>query len=577
MGIISDEKNAFIHEYNVRIGVPFSPNVISKMIEYVDPIVGDPDELSVSNVVDIYNGLVDKKIKYYSKSKDRAFIFFLRFLIDEGRYKFNRLPKAFKYALQDRNIFKYLRMGVKAYYFRNLLDKAPNDELYVFVPQYENLFGTNAHNIGFSIVDLRRIRNCELKEELNEHIWEDVHALNEITILIDFVVFREKRLKRTYRLNVEGIIPPELLAEYRGIIENRIRCESTLRARLKGLRSFLHSLERKGHYIAPICYSVITLKGLSDEKKNKKTIPDDDLKLIYETIEKDVQLHPENEVYKILFEVALCSNIRIGEIVNIERDKVFDDYVLIKKKMGDEMYKKEVCSSETIALINRAKILTSELAPNKYVGKYVFIQKTYSNIGKGATRIRFQHYLDQISKQLDHKLTGKLTSYDLRHKYIDSVYAEGIKKGRSINEIALVAGNSFKTARKYYRDRSLMQSYVEAISLVDINDSEYDIMGSICEEDENEGFDVLNKLGKCKHNSCMSDMGVCLTCPSFKTFISRKENYKQRIIETNVALCEENLSEHERTDIIMQRMLLTKYYYRIIEVENERGRAKREK
>ena len=130
--------------------------------------------------------------------------------------------------------------------------------------------------------------------------------------------------------------------------------------------------------------------------------------------------------------------------------------------------------------------------------------------------------------------------------------------------MAVIAGNSFDTAKKHYRKWDDYEMYVETLAKVKLTDTV--IRGKVLFTESKTGKPVKEDLGACKDDNCTFDLAECLMCKHFITFTNRIDVFENRIknININLETCEDIV---EKDNLICEKKLLSKYLLEMFKIK----------
>lgn len=484
------------------------------------------------------------------------------------------LTSVFKQAIMSKNFYRYFNEGYKFVYYNPLESPPKSDKVCILPNSYtlKNTYNANNRWIGVDLTDAP----LEFKDDIKSYIWKSSTSINNnVKTLLDIKKFlRAKKLydKISYiDAKAEKYFASDFLWEYRSLLEMETDNSATLKNKLKAIRKYLnfHNSEYK---VTTSDMRILSLKGL-DIFKGGQPLTKNDSRLIYQEFQRAEKNHQNGELYTIAFEIFMLSNLRIGEIVNLKRDCIVkkeedgrgEIYYLSKNSNQEGIY--QTLSPTLMNLIQKAiDITTSIVYPNHLISNYIFIESYQSDRIKHNKRINFSWYFKKVISNISSQLEIKdYVPYNIRHTFIDNIYKEGIKEDLSINEIALLTGNSYKTANQYYRKHHDIELYVEAMSKVIFSD--VDLHGNIltCQEKVNQNI-VKNNLGNCRKDSCVFEIGECLLCKHFVTFTNRIPAFESLIEQYNKKV-ENTDNQLEIKELNVQKKLLSKYLAEMYKIQ----------
>lgn len=490
-------------------------------------------------------------------------ISFYRFLIEKYRKEERKslFSDLIGKAIQERAIHRIIAEDYRPVFY-NIYEKCPIDNKFCIIQnEYSMSNAAQANYILFvDFTDLEK----EQQEDLKNFVWNAPYQIrkkvNYVKYIIEFIRCKENNDKfRKLKKDKFYILDCAFMAIFRDYIDNQYTNYSMRKYALNIIRAYIKFTEK--YVIENSTLEFLSVKGLNNFSGGS-VITENDMRTLYtefRNLEKD---DVENRIYTIIFEIFTQSNMRIGEILSLERDCLAysKDSIRLLRKMSKLEYIYIPITSEIKELIKEAVNLTEFSCDGTYMDKFIFINTKSTYFSRQSKIISFYLYFKKVIKKCEHKLEIKsYYPYNLRHTYIDFAYREGLKNNLSINEIATICGNSYDAAVKYYRNMDEIGDYVEALSKTTF--SEVTLNGEILKEDNvSIKNNVRNNLGKCRKSACTFELLECLQCNSFITFLSRRNIFEERIHMINMCL-EKTNDELEIEKFNIEKKLLAKYYY----------------
>lgn len=412
-----------------------------------------------------------------------------------------------------------------------------------------------------------------IQQDIKEFLWysnESIdHRFSAINIILYFLDFKEQYYKFYYRdksnyENFKYLIDENMLYMYVDKINEEYSNNNTKKSIISQVRHYL-KFHKDKYNLKESSLEIISLKGLY-EYSGGNPITDNDLKIIYKEVKELAEANKSLRIYAIAFEISLLSNLRLGEILALERNCIINDNTIrYISKVSEKNYKEQTVNKDIINLIREAISLTEDVLDDSYLSKYIFIEGSSTNYSYRIKKIEFYLYFKRILNNLKGKLENdNYRPYNLRHTFIDKVYKEGVKNNLSLAKIATIAGNSFDTAKRHYRKWDDYKMYVETLAKVKLTDSV--IRGEVLPKESKILKPVKENLGACKDDNCTFDLAECLMCKHFITFTSRIDVFENRIKKINADLenCEEAM---ERENLICEKKLLSKYLIEMFKIK----------
>ncbi|MDG0029961.1 site-specific integrase [Priestia sp. Y58] len=502
------------------------------------------------------------------KGVKQLLLHFYRYLTYKCRKELGEqlFSKPLEIAISSKSFFKLYKEKYTPMFYSKQED-IPKVDKFCILPSNDRERSTDASNKGWIYVDVTSVSEV-YKEDLLNFLW---YANGYITTKVRQVSYIKVclNLKKEYYRNIKAInqkkeeFSEEFVIYIRSYFENMYSNKATLKSCLKSIRKYL-DFHKEKYNISNTVMNILTLKGL-EEGKGANPMTDRDLKTFYQGFKEMEKNQLNGELYTIVFELFIYSNLRIGEILNLERDcldpsktkDVIELKRLLKTSNGEYVYTR--ISKQIIALIKRAIELTNSFVDDGIYGKYIFIAPYKRRIRKENIRLDFYTYFNKVQNAKRGILEKKYSPYSLRHTFISNVYKEGISNGLTIPEIAKITGNSYKTANKHYRMFNEIDMYVEAMAKVTI--AEVTVNGEILAKEKPVETKQIVKsgLGNCKENSCSyEDVGECLHCEHFVTYLNRIPAFEKLLSKNNEEL-NTAYDDLRIQEINVEKKLIAKY------------------
>ncbi|TBX50322.1 site-specific integrase [Bacillus mycoides] len=421
-------------------------------------------------------------------------------------------------------------------------------------------------------IDFTEVKDKYLREDLKTYIWKQSNmSVNTVAImhhiLIEFLNFISD-YKQLNKLKENDYVDLDVVEQWNFYIGSKKI--GTRNNYSKACKSYLKFYKDK-YQIPQLIIESFTKTPQDNNGGNPMT--KHDLNLFSKKFQEQRTQGIIGELCYIIFNLAVTTKLRFGEILSLERDCIVEKHEQVgviqyySKVTGNQKVKLTL-AIEKVNLIEKAIRLTED-AHSKAVGdiaNYIFVKEDDSKTNRIIEIVQqFSRAFSKIQKELQGQLDGKYRPYELRATFIDNVYNEGIKDGLPTSVLAEMAGNGVQTARKYYRKASEVQEYAEMFAGVTI--SGVDIYGNVLEEKDVEELNPVEQgLGGCTQEGCVIDdeQYECLVCPHFATTANRIPLFKEHITRLK-KLKESTLNSQERDVIDAQLKLYTAYYLKLLE------------
>lgn len=485
----------------------------------------------------------------------------IKYKIDYGKSLFDEITNK---ILLNKNIGKILSGDYDVLYF-NRLEEVPVSDKFCVIPNDYITRSADSRNGNFlyiSLFELAYIYRKDYKEFLWYETGSDIKSkINVSTYVFEFLndLVEFKKLNA----NVIGIdseisiIPDEFLYEYR--LEKEIEYDNLggLKSVLKAVRKYLKYYKKK-YKISDNSMDILNLTGL--EKSNGgKPITKNDKNVILKGFIELEGVEKYGKLFTIIFEIFLISNLRIGEILNLNINCLNTEKTHIRcytKKSKGKMIEKPV-SPRVVRLIEQAIEFTNSYREKGFYDDYIFIHPFSRSVGKVNKRVNFNKHFEKVIKYVYDDLEIKdYHPYCIRHTYMNEVCEEARNNDLPVKMVESITGDSRKTIRRYYEKRDSMEPMAKR--MFGIKFANVDIKGTILKCDDKKYKQVRNDLGGCTKEKCMLDSGECLRCNYFRTFINRIPRFEREILECE-KIISETKNELTKKEMVSYKELLNLY------------------
>lgn len=513
------------------------------------------------------------------KSGDRikiVIVSFYRFISTERtEFKFSKI---FIEAINSKTFYKFYENGYK-FVFYNSFESAPKEEKICIIPNEETLVNADAKNIQRKGIDFTLCTD-RYRGDLKNFIWNNWRSnstFNHYLKLVDFLNLSNhiQYFNNIIRLNKKNKeFEEDFLWNYKMKIQDEVENSGQRKCIFKIIRKYLKYYEIK-YNVSKTDLDIFNLSKL-DNYDGGEEITENDRKLIYKMFKEREVEEKYFKIYTIVFEIFITTKFRLGEILNFRRDNVIKYHdgsygIRYISKTSNQEFIEEKISIETANLLLEAINISRSVSENDSSnGVYIFVEGYRGNNNWKCKRIEFQMVFRKIIKSLDGKLEkDNYKPNNIRNTFINNVYKEGKNQGLTIPEMALIAGNSYKTANKHYREQNELLDYLEAtngICIADVN-----INGTITREKDNNTKNIVKDgLGRCKSDNCSFQLGECLICNNFITFTNRENNFKDEIEKLDGIIMQTD-NEYEIEELQAYKKLLLRYIYEMKILNEEEG------
>ncbi|MCY9692205.1 hypothetical protein [Paenibacillus alginolyticus] len=466
-----------------------------------------------------------------------------KLLKDEGKHLFNSYKFHVK-QLGNSHFVKFIEEGYD-FYIRSAHETVPFSDKWVLCPKRSNsadMASLSSYGINFT-----NVNNTDDRILLKDYIWimnsTNSNAFNACSTITNFLneleLFHLKLDDKIIYLDgsKRKKLPLEFILSYRAKLEEEYT-ERVVDNKLGWIKNYLKTYK---HIYGIDEIMLLNFEGLGYKETGGNPITKEDFPFIHQEFKNQINDHKDGELFYIIFRLSCTTKLRLGEIINLERDCVIscnERYGEVKyvSKTSNETVK-DIFLCEEISLINRANEITSsyvnlsKIDDSKYIFLVTFRKYIALRVGGQYTR-----YFGKLIKKLfsEGKISQKYKPYNGRHTFIDSAWQAVEDNKITTLEVSTITGNSAGVAVKHYRKYDTVR-FIEATYMVHIGDVK--INGEIV-EDENE-IDTLQQVeqgaGACNSGSCVKKDELedsafkCLTCGKFVTSVGRLYIFENRL------------------------------------------------
>lgn len=528
----------------------------------------------------------------------RGFYFFILNYLKEKKIEHNIFvgSNITEYIFSSSKFDVFIRGGFE------FVMLAVND---VLVPRFEKWaiipdgIGSGLGSESIIGIDFTRIKWQGYIEDLQNYYWKGnrnnvrTTVLREYGFVVDFLNHKyefDQRITPIFN-NTDLTVDfgGRFLSNYVSYIKTRYSSNDTQYSAFGAVKSLLKYISKIKKNDGQYKYSIDKL-GLKEFKakinKNKggNPIPIYILNLILNELEKRRYKSDEAELIYTIIYMMINSKLRVGEILNLERDCInYDSQGFIKyvSKISYGEIIEEQFTNEILEMIIHSKEITEkyvELADER-LQKYIFIVPD----GREKRILRIKKLASGVNTEIKRIINALIESgiivenmkedilkhccYDIRDTRIDSLYKKGIEEGISPLEIATMAGNTIQVGMSNYIAKMNKMNFIEIFAGVKI--ANVNIKGEILETDEELEIKVKYKdeFGGCSNVKCREKIAKedysfsCLICNQFTTCKSRADVFKLKIKELKAGRDKElENGSQSRIDFINKKIELYTVY-----------------
>lgn len=500
----------------------------------------------INSILDFDINTFNSQFKYYKSLNKKSYLsllksFYLMLLNTPEGATILTFEDGIDYnMLQSTSFLKNYEEGYKLIYL-NPLDTIPHEDKWLIIPNGIEDKSTKLNSFQYKPVDFSSIKNIHFKSILKMWFWNSsvslLNRIDSLNILIKFIdfIFNLTTLENSNNSNIKNDKPyfngEKVYCYISYVKSNNLNC------------SYLYVVKNFLIYAYENNLAFLDLEVLSYFNANIKTsantakdIPDEDLLKLESKLKENSELSYINFLYYLIFHIAISSELRISQIVNLKVDCIEKGtnnqyYLFSNTKVTNGKKIKVPITQHTKRFLDVAINTTSELRRkclNPSINNHIFIHNFYSNKFKVITNRSFSDYLKSTCEDLD---IYKYTASNLRDTYITKAMEYAIKHNLSHIELMAVTWHkNWNTTCNHYVNTEL-KKYLECFYKVAIDG--IPIKGIVKKEKgaELRQSDLVNQnCGYCSKDDCILKNELdCLMCKGFIATIDRIPYFEQQI------------------------------------------------
>lgn len=312
---------------------------------------------------------------------------------------------------------------------------------------------------------------------------------------------------------------------------------------------------------------------------DKEPIPDEDLKRIATVMSKNAKGSLKSFLYYSVFYLALETEFRISQLVNLEADCVQEtvkksQYIISNKtKNSSGEYKEQAITLYTKKHLDEIKRLTESFrksCPDERMNRLLFLElyNEKCNLFRPLSAESFNKHLKKCCAEAG---TKTYTYSNLRDTHMTKAEEFIIRKGLSDMYLKVLTDHkSSETTRRHYANAELTEM-LEAVYGIIIGDIHLE--GTVLPESAisfPETETVSNRCGYCRNSVCTTQTYLdCLMCCHFITTPDRIPYFEEQIKMLDYKIKEIAIIPHDREDLVAIKRLLTAYLREMLLVKED--------
>lgn len=467
-------------------------------------------------------------------------------------------------------------------------DPVPTEDKWLLCYKKEYEASTNHPTSNTISVDFSDINNESFKEWLKIYVWQgrkSIYSKRNVATSLKGVLnyvhsIRTREILTLYCRNIATLDSPitqnEAMAARQYIKTQTDTSPVTQNTKIYNLRAFLQFLDERSicRIDSGVYYHLYNQNELNN---TAKAMPDDDLRSLTRVMINNAQGSLKNELYAVIFKIALDTEFRISQIVSLQKDCVCEtakkgEFIILSRRKDSSCEdEQQPITIETKRQIDKAIEITAAIrvqAP-EYLKDMLFIVPQNGTVpARAITRENFRKYLARCCEQAE---ISAYTAANLRDTHMTKAREFKIKKQLSEIETSVLTGHKTPDVdMRHYVDMNVY-TMMEAlhgviIGNVDINGHIEHTLPDDIAKNENE---VSNGCGYCKSPTCNNMTYLdCIMCSDFVTMPSRLPFFEKQVKQMEIKIQQAN-TPHDKEDFVNIKRLLVAYIGRIKLIEKE--------
>ena len=559
---------------------------------FISELYGSMGQFAVDDTVKLSFRTFTESNRYfykkYSGKKCAQYLFsFYNFCYNKYEINFFSDAGLDVAVLSKRGLLQLVNSGFMVIKY-NPNDPVPAEDKWLLCYKREYEASTNHSTSNTITVDFSDVKNETFKGWLKTYVWQGRKSIlskrnvaTGITGALNYInSIRTKEILTLFCRDIAAIDSPvtqnEAMAVRQYIKAQTDTSPVTQNTKIYNLRAFLQFLDENGvcQIDSGVYYHLYNQNELNN---TAKAIPDDDLRSLIRVMINNAQGSLKNELYSVIFKIALDTEFRISQIVSLQKDCVYETakkgefIILSRRKDAASQDEQQPITTETKRQIDRAIAITAAIraqAP-KYLKNTLFIVPQNGTVSARAiTRENFRKYLVQCCEQAEIPV---YTAENLRDTHMTKAREFKIKHQLSDIETAALTGHKTPDIdMQHYVDMNVY-TMMEAlhgviIGNVNINGNIEKTLPDDIARNENE---VSGGCGYCKSPVCNNMTYLdCIMCGDFVTMPSRLPFFEEQVKQMDIKIQQAN-TPHDKEDYVNIKRLLVAYISRIKSIEKE--------
>ncbi len=549
---------------------------------------------SPSSVEDIdYKMFLNQMLKLADNPKRKEYfqqlIKFYRFIYTD--YNPNLFSESTEFdarLLQRKGLASKLAEGYRIVPY-NPLEPYPSHDRWI-VSFYNSAEQYGKNMTLTSTLNFTAIKSKEYRDYLKKYLWSSpvswqakpAIALNIICFLNYMSDLKSGRILTvfTHKTKESSFLVSEVAA-YRQYIISKYSNIKTQAHYLSDATALLKLLrESSGLKIDRGVLEQLKVKSVCNT--DKMAIPDEDLNRIAEVMRKYAQKNIRFELYYSVFYLALETEFRISQIVNLEAHCVREtlkngQYVILSKtKTSHGEYKEQAITSYTKRHLDEIHRLTEpfrQRCTDSRMRQLLFLEP-YEVKGIEFRPLGPQCFNRHLKNCCIEARTRPYAFSNLRDTHMTKAEEFIIRKGLSDMYLKVLTDHKSSETTKIHYSQIQLTEILEAVHGIIIGDVHLEgsiVQNPILSPPEEES--VSNGCGYCKNAVCTTTSYLdCLMCPHFVTMPARIPYFDEQLKSIDQKIKNTPIA-HDKEDLVMIKRLLAAYQRELLRVKEETQHA----
>lgn len=599
VGVRENEKIRRICRLDIPSGTPLFQDMVGYIsvssysseafTSFIESFYSSMGGYAVTNTIQLSMDTLKASGRFYHNKKNekqfRSFLFsFYNYCYDKYRINFFEKDQIDSALIEKQGLVRYLNDEYAIVKY-NPYDNVPLADKWIlcYNPKYD---AATEHSSTKSIVmDFSGVQNETFRQWVKEYVWRSDKSLkskravsNVLKEALNYIhQIRIKQIAVIYCRDIAAQDAPFTKSELTAIRQFYLTQDTTnvtKHSKIYNFRSFLQFLEDYNITEVPRG-AYYHLYHQNEPNNTSMAIPNEELSLLTKVITDRSENSVLENLYSVIYALALDTNFRISKIVSLQADCVVEtakkgEYVVVSRDKDATIHEmREPITRETKRMIDHAVEITKELrqqAP-EHLKSYLFIAPQKGTVAvRAINRNNFTIYIKKCCMDAG---IPEYTPSNLRDTHMTMAKAFQIRNRLSDLELSALTGHKTPSVdMEHYVDMDIT-TMMEALHGITIGN--VDLKGKIVKQvpadiaiRENE---VSNGCGYCQSDCCKNLTYLdCIMCKDFVTMPSRLPFFEEQIKQMDMNIRNAK-TLHDKEDYINIKRLFVAYVSAIKTIE----------